>query len=155
MTIGNRITSLRKELQLSQEDIAYQIGVTRQSISKWETDSCAPDAYNLIALANVLNTSVEYIVTGKTNETSDTTLSKTKSQNNEQKGLSTLGYIILVCGFFMVLVGMFLDSVWSIIGGFIAVIGIALALAHKKKTLIISFLIIGILAFLTILLLTL
>ncbi len=33
----------------------------------------------------------------------------------------------------------FLDSVWSIIGGIIATVGIALALAHKKKTLIIFF----------------
>ena len=76
MTIGNRIIALRKEIQLSQEDLADKIGVTRQSVSKWETNTSAPDAFNLIALAEALNTSVEYIVTGKIN-TQEKEVSKT------------------------------------------------------------------------------
>ena len=67
-SIGQRISKLRKEKSLSQEYIAEQIGVTRQAVSKWENDTSAPDTYNLIALAELFNVSVEYIATGKTEE---------------------------------------------------------------------------------------
>ena len=46
--------------------MADRIGVSRQAVSKWETDASAPDAFNLIELAKILDTSVEYIVTGST-----------------------------------------------------------------------------------------
>ncbi len=152
MTIGNRIITLRKEQQFSQEELADKIGVSRQSVSKWETDACAPDAYNLIALAKVLNTSVEYIVTGKT---SSIEIDKTTRQQVEVKSLATLGYILIAGGFIMALIGMFLHFIWCIIGAFIAVTGIIFAIARKKKTFIISFSIIAILIVVTVLLLTL
>ena len=151
MTIGNRIIALRKAQQFSQEEIADKIGVSRQSVSKWETDACAPDAYNLIALAKVLNTSVEYIVTG-------TASAETKPQTNkvgvEVKNLAILGYILLIGGFIMAFLGMFLHEIWCIIGAYIATTGIIFSLVRKKKTFCILFSIIAILIILTVLLLT-
>ena len=152
MTIGSRIVQLRKQLLLSQEDMADQIGVSRQSVSKWETDACAPDAYNLIALAKVLNTSVEYIVTGKTTEDVKPQANK---ESVEVKNLAILGFILLAGGFIMAFIGMFLHEIWSIIGAYIATTGIILALVRKKKTFCILFAIMAILIILTILLLTL
>ena len=61
MTIGNRISALRKEHSYSQEYVASRLGVSRQAVSKWETDQSAPDTYNLIALAELFNVSVEYL----------------------------------------------------------------------------------------------
>ena len=152
MTIGNRIIALRKEQQFSQEEIADKIGVSRQSVSKWETDACAPDAYNLIALANVLNTSVEYIVTGERN-------AEVKPQTNKESGavkdLAILGFILLVGGFIMAFLGMFLHEIWCIIGAYIAVTGIIFALVRKKKTFCIVFSIMAVLIIVTVLLLTL
>ena len=151
MTIGNRIISLRKAQQFSQEEIADKIGVSRQSVSKWETDACAPDAYNLIALAKVLNTSVEYIVTGKASE-------DVKPQTNkvgvEVKNLAILGYILLIGGFIMAFLGMFLHEIWCIIGAYIATTGIIFSLVRKKKTFCILFSIMVIFIILTVLLLT-
>lgn len=152
MSIGNRIISLRKAQQLSQEEIADKIGVSRQSVSKWETDACAPDAYNLIALAKVLDTSVEYIVTGKT---SVDTKPQTKKESVEMKNLATLGFILLVGGFIMAILGMFLHEIWCIIGAYIATTGIIFALVRKKKAFCILFSIMAVLIILTILLLTL
>lgn len=152
MSIGNRIISLRKAQQLSQEEIADKIGVSRQSVSKWETDACAPDAYNLIALAKVLDTSVEYIVTGKT---SVDTKPQTKKESVEMKNLATLGFILLVGGFIMAILGMFLHEIWCIIGAYIATTGIIFALVRKKKVFCILFSIMAVLIILTILLLTL
>ena len=68
MTIGQRICELRKEKGYSQEYVAERLDVTRQAVSKWETDLSAPDTYNLIALAELLGVSVEYIATGKGTE---------------------------------------------------------------------------------------
>ena len=65
MTLGQRICELRKEKGYSQEYVAERLDVTRQAVSKWETDLSAPDTYNLIALAELLGVSVEYIATGK------------------------------------------------------------------------------------------
>ncbi len=151
MTIGNRITSLRKAQQLSQEEMAEKIGVSRQAVSKWETDACAPDAYNLIALAKALNTSVEYIVTGKTSEEPKP---QTKKELIEMKNLAILGFILLVGGFIMAILGMFLHEIWCIIGAYIAMAGVIFALVRKKKTFCISFSVMAILIIFTILLLT-
>ena len=152
MTIGNRIISLRKAQQFSQEEIAEKIGVSRQSVSKWETDACAPDAYNLIALAKVLNTSVEYIVTGKASED---VKPQTHKESGEVKNLAILGFILLAGGFIMAFIGMFLHEIWCIIGAYIATTGIIFALVRKKKTFCIAFLVMVILIIVTILLLTL
>ena len=152
MTIGNRIVSLRKAQQISQEDMADKIGVSRQAVSKWETDVCAPDAYNLIALSKVLNTSVEYIVSGETSANQKT---QTNKAAVEAKNLSILGFILLSGGFIMAFIGMFLHEIWCIIGAYITTTGIIFAIGRKKKFFCISFSVMAILIILTILLLTL
>ena len=43
MEIGNKISELRKKNNLSQEALAEKIGVTRQTISKWELGETSPD----------------------------------------------------------------------------------------------------------------
>lgn len=65
MSIGERITSLRNERNISQGQIAKALNVSRQAVSKWENDLSSPDTLNLIRLADLLNTDVEYLATGK------------------------------------------------------------------------------------------
>ena len=65
MTVGERITSLRKQKSISQLQLAKALGVTRQAVSKWENDQSAPDTLNLIRLADLLETDSEYIATGR------------------------------------------------------------------------------------------
>ena len=50
MTVGQRIALKRKELGLSQEALGEQLGVSRQSIYKWEADSALPEVERLLAL---------------------------------------------------------------------------------------------------------
>ena len=64
MSIGERITALRKEHNLSQGQLAEALGVSRQAVSKWENDQTAPDTIKLIQLADVLGTELEYLATG-------------------------------------------------------------------------------------------
>ena len=156
MTIGNRIVKLRKDLQLSQEDLAAKIGVTRQSVSKWETDACAPDAYNLMSLAEVLQTTVEYIVTGHAVATAKEPAIHTDKQEKEFSKWAVLGVglMLLAGGIIMAIIGMFLDVTWCMIGGGIAILGIVLALVRKRKTLMIVLPIIAVLIVAVVLLLT-
>lgn len=64
MSIGERITELRKERNIAQADLAKLMDVSRQAVSKWENDQAAPDTVRLIQLADVLDTDVEYLATG-------------------------------------------------------------------------------------------
>ena len=64
MSIGERITALRKERNINQSQLASLLDVTRQAVSKWENDLAAPDTLKLIQLADVLDTDVEYLATG-------------------------------------------------------------------------------------------
>ena len=68
MTLGKRIGSLRKERKLSQEYVAETLGVSRQAVSNWENDLSAPDTENLIALAKLLETDVEFLASGALTE---------------------------------------------------------------------------------------
>ena len=64
MTVGERISKLRKSKNLSQVQLAKLLDVTRQAVSKWENDLAAPDTLKLIQLADVLETDTEYLATG-------------------------------------------------------------------------------------------
>ena len=65
MGFAENLKELRKERGLSQEDLAELLDVSRQAVSKWENDLTAPDTLNLIRIADVLDTDVEYLTTGK------------------------------------------------------------------------------------------
>ncbi len=62
MTLGQRIAQKRKELGLSQEGLGVQIGVSRQSIYKWEADSSLPEIEKLIALSQLFGVSVGWLL---------------------------------------------------------------------------------------------
>lgn len=64
MSVGERISELRKKQKISQGDLAKSMAVSRQAVSKWENDLSVPDAAKMIQLAQVLNTEVEYLATG-------------------------------------------------------------------------------------------
>ena len=65
MSIGERITQLRNQKNMSQGQLAQTIGVSRQAISKWENDLSSPDTIHLIKLSDILDTEVEYLATGR------------------------------------------------------------------------------------------
>ncbi len=62
MTFGEKLKDARKEAGLSQEQLAEKMCVSRSAIAKWEADKGMPDVNNLKAIAQLLNTSVDYLL---------------------------------------------------------------------------------------------
>lgn len=62
MTIGEKITKLRKEQNLTQEQFAEILKVSRQSVSKWERDDAYPDTEKLIRISKIFACSLDYLL---------------------------------------------------------------------------------------------
>ena len=65
MTIGERLLKLRKERNLSQEELANILDVSRQTISKWETDQTTPDFDKIVPLCEFFGITSDELLTGK------------------------------------------------------------------------------------------
>lgn len=65
MTLGQRIYNLRMAKGLSQEAVAEQLDVSRQSVSKWETDTSVPDLDKLVKLCDLFGVSMDELVRGE------------------------------------------------------------------------------------------
>ena len=65
MSLGTNISRLRAEKHLSQGDLAEALDVSRQSVSKWETDASVPDLDKLVKLSRVFGVSLDELVTGE------------------------------------------------------------------------------------------
>ena len=65
MTRGQRIQKLRSDASLSQEAFASMLGVSRQSVSKWEADRAFPEVDKLAVIAEKFGVSCDWIITGE------------------------------------------------------------------------------------------
>lgn len=61
-TFSEKLLELRRREGLSQEQLADRLGVTRQSVSKWESGTAVPELSKLIALSELFSVSVDYLV---------------------------------------------------------------------------------------------
>ena len=61
-TLGSRIAELRRKKNMTQEELAAELGVTPQAVSKWETGTADPSTSNLLALAKLFGVSAEELL---------------------------------------------------------------------------------------------
>ena len=66
MTIAETIKTLRKTAGMSQEQLAEKLHVSRQAVTKWETEGGTPDIENLRAIATLFGITVDELLTGET-----------------------------------------------------------------------------------------
>ncbi len=64
MNIADRIQYLRKQKGLSQEELADMVGVSRQSVSKWESEQSIPDLEKIITMSDIFEVTTDYILKG-------------------------------------------------------------------------------------------
>lgn len=72
MELGKQIKKYRIENELSQEDLANKIYVTRQSISNWENDKTYPDVNSLVLLSEIFQVSIDELIKGDLNKMKET-----------------------------------------------------------------------------------
>ena len=103
MTLGERIAYYRGKLGLSQGELAEQLGVSRQAVSKWETDAGLPDLERLITLSRLYHITLDELVKGESPEETaeapekipvDAVIAKPAAPS----GQKTIGYILLGVG---------------------------------------------------------
>ena len=68
MPMGERIREARRKKGLSQEEVARELGISRQAVTKWEGEQSAPSAGNLKKLAALLETTPGRLLNGDTGE---------------------------------------------------------------------------------------
>lgn len=64
MNVPERIQELRKQKGISQEELANELGVSRQAVSKWESGQSFPELDNIVALSDFFGVSADYVLKG-------------------------------------------------------------------------------------------
>lgn len=85
MNIGDRIQALRKKHGMTQEQLAIQIGATRQAVSKWEAGKSYPDIDYAVKIGDCFNVSMDYLLLGKEHISVQSTENLSNKKNNRWK----------------------------------------------------------------------
>lgn len=88
MDLGERLFKLRKEKNLSQEEVADRLNVSRQTVSKWETDQSVPDFDKIMPLCELFGVSSDELLTGKKLEEKQVCEEVEKENVEEENGLT-------------------------------------------------------------------
>lgn len=116
MTTGEKIYQLRKKVGISQEELAQQVGVSRQAISKWERDEAIPDADKIILLSSIFSISTDYLLIENIETLNDSigpTLPQSKSARAKKK--RRLGWVLLGIGIPLTIFYALMLYVWQAI----------------------------------------
>ena len=91
--LSEKLYKLRKNSGLSQEQLAEQLNVSRQAISKWEQGTATPESEKLISISNYFDVTVDYLLKEDTEDTMNTT-----AEVVEEKTKMMAGIVICIAG---------------------------------------------------------
>ena len=112
MTLGERIKEFRHMEGLSQEGLAEKLNVSRQAITKWESDNGVPDVDNLIALSRLMGITLDELVLGEQKDVEVIKEVAIKQRTNNCKV-----YLIAVGGFSFAEICLFISLILNIANG--------------------------------------
>lgn len=132
MTLGERIAYYRGALGLSQGELAEKLGVSRQAVSKWETDAGLPDLDRLIALSGLFDITLDELVKGSApspapvGQPEPAVIPPTENPPAAEKapsssGQKTVGYILLGVGLLCAVLALFLNWALLIPAGYLLI----------------------------------
>lgn len=113
MTLGEKISELRNSKNMSQSDLAEQLDVSRQSVSKWETNASIPELDKLIQLSDLFEITLDELVLHKKqedNKENDSVLTESSPTIIVNKNLNyilIIGIILLTLGMVCFILGLF------------------------------------------------
>jgi len=125
---ADRLIELRKNNGYSQEELAEQLNISRQAISKWERAESLPDTENLIALSRLYGVTLDELINGSNDETKkimETTSNVTtfsnkpvnwKNQELLNFVLTTIGLVIAITC--LALIGYFISEIIEVATGY-------------------------------------
>ena len=119
MEFGKQIKKLRQEAQLSQEELAERIYVSRQTISNWENDKSYPDVNSLVLLSETFQISLDKLIKGDIEVMKDVIQKEEIEKMNRYGGIYTMmliAFAVSAVPLFMLL-GVWALIPWGIIWG--------------------------------------
>ena len=143
MTLAEKLLSLRTEKGMSQEDLAEQLGVSRQSVSKWETGQSVPDLDKIIKLADLFGVSVDELVREgeRPQPPEPKVIYVEREQKPERTTAHTIGVVLEVAGGILILFALVIMPGFLLIGMGLILLGLPFLLAKKHPFLIAGWLI--------------
>lgn len=117
MNLSEKLLKLRKQSGLSQQELADQLNVSRQSVSKWELNESVPDISNILALSEIYHVSTDYLL-------------KDSIENDTKENRIDLMIVISTCIVFIGLLSAYMlwkhyqNSICLLVGMLIQIIGI-------------------------------
>ena len=134
MEVGKRIREERERLGISQENLAREVFVSRQTVSNWETGKTYPDVQSLLLLSNLFDVSVDSLVRGdveameKQMENYELERYKIKASMTVSLGLIAVGAVIAL----LRMQGETLTSPFGIVALFLLIAGVATSLIAER-----------------------
>ena len=105
MNISDRIQTLRKAKGMSQEQLADAVGVSRQAVSKWESEQASPDLDKVVIMSELFDVTTDYILKGiepvevQDHKTmADVIDQKILTEKNGQKAKTVFKYVLIGLG---------------------------------------------------------
>lgn len=104
MTVGEKLLELRKKKGLSQEEVANILNVSRQTISKWETDSSTPDFDKIVPICELYKISANELLNLNPNEDNKTinNVLKKDTKNNSARNISISVALYIISVVFLI-----------------------------------------------------
>ena len=96
MKFSEKLIKLRKESGLSQEEFGYKINVSRQAVSKWESEQSKPDVDKIAQISKLFNVSTDYLLNDDIEELNSEQKTETKPKKRKRLILKILGVILLI-----------------------------------------------------------
>ena len=145
MTLGEKILALRTQKEMSQEELAAALEVSRQSVSKWETNQSVPDLDKIIRLADLFGVTVDQLVReGERPEPPEPQVVYVAEGRRGLTGPQMVGVCLEVLGAILLLLGVAgLGAIAAVIGAALMILGLPLLLARKHPWLILGWLAVG------------
>lgn len=102
MTLGEKLQTLRKERKLSEEQLALEMEISRQAISKWELGESTPDTERVIALSHFFDVSIDYLLKDDVLISDDKPLKV--SQTPHKSGVRSISVGVMIIGLLLSIV---------------------------------------------------
>lgn len=127
MTLGEKLLELRKEKHLSQEEVADRLNVSRQTVSKWETNVSTPDFDKIVPICELFEISTNELLTGAKDEKENVIIDDNRQKKAKGIGVGVLTYFIAIV-WIMITIPVFNINPIVSTGVFLLICGLATAI---------------------------